>query len=117
MAVSTFSPILLLSQTEHPFFINAEAQLWSNAYNELLTRFEYLARILKKEREENAKSRQAAAEVKQKIADLQAKLERSRQRNALSKGGSAVHLEDWGAYNVEKGGRREDMDVNVDKTF
>jgi hypothetical protein len=43
---------------------------------------------------------------------VQAKLDQSRQRNALSKGASAIFLGGLRAYNVGQRGRENGMDMN-----
>jgi hypothetical protein len=51
------------------------------------------------------------------VAELQASLEMSRLRNALSKGGPAVFPKDLSAYGVGRTRKDDKMEVDEDETF
>jgi hypothetical protein len=84
---------------------NTEAQIWYHNY------------LNREQKYENITLRELAAEVKRRVVELQASLERSRLRNALSKGSSAVFLKDLSAYGVGRMPKDKRMEVDEDETF
>jgi hypothetical protein len=106
-----------MSLPEPPPSSNIEARIWYYNYLNLEQKYENLYQNWKQERNQNITLRELAAEVKRRVVELQACLERGRLRDALSKGSSAVFLKDLSAYGVGRMPKDKRMEVDEDETF